>query len=750
MTTGEPNKDKLVHFIAKIWDPVAEAYKPIYTAPDATDQTYGDVLLSDATDSELDASTGVTAATPKAVKLANDNANTKLSKTSTDPQEVAGKVTFKSEVVGEQNITAPTFTGDLKGNSDTTTKIKTPINLNTQSGALTPSGKVLFDGSTDVTIPLGQLDATQLRGIVPLENLPQGALERVVNYPSLQDAIDAYTAADDANKPFQEGDTIRVTGADGDLPIMYAVVGNPTAIKNYVEYAAATASNALSADQALKLTTDAGAPANPVYFKNGIPVALDTTLGNTNHPVYLKDGVFTPISDTVGSTKKPVYLNAGEITELSDSIGDTNTPIFLENGEIKQSDFTIKTSVPENAVFTDTTYDVFISGTEETPNGINGLVPAPTLVEASANDLYLKSDGTWAKVIGGVTGVKGNREAVFRTENVNLTHDNIGAVGLQLPISTHVPEPEYNWDKDYFWSRHVDNQDNLFFGVKLETGKESAIVLNNYDYTSGDVDTFKINGSIDISNAPKDIALQLSIKSNKNNTIDVSDLQVEEQLDTIDGLGIIKLSNSVITNDNTITLPLVLTIDNINEALESYTYNITNFLHNVFGLSFNDNAEAIFYLNQDNIPEGNDLNNIIQEEPIIVNNTSDEDSIQYMQGLDGQVDGPIRTTPGGLLPNGANSQLGNPNNLFKDVYSENIYADHVYISEDGLKDFTNGDFTVANANKLNQKIIFTGDVNQTVDLSTLGDKIVNIQVAPEIAIQAEEPVEESVKLWIKI
>lgn len=584
MTTGDPNKDKLVHFIAKIWDPVANAYKPIYTAPDATNQVYGDVLLSDAVDSELDAATGVTAATPKAIKIANDNAETKLSKVSADPQEVVSKVTFKNEVVGEQNITAPTFTGDLKGNSDTTTKIKTPINLNTQSGALNPSGKVLFDGSQDVTIPLGELDATQLKGVISLENLPQGALERVVNYPSIQDAIDAYVAADDDKKPFQEGDTIRVTGADGDTPIMYAVVGNPSAAKNYVEYAAATAANALSADQALKLTTDAGTAENPIYFKDGIPVASNATLGSTSQPVYLNKGVITPVSDTVGGSNNPVYLNAGEITAISntigsgkkpiyfesgkitestDNVGDDNTPLYLKDGELTASTFTIKTSVPENALFTDTTYDVFEGGNETSPDGVDGLVPAPTLAEATADDLYLKSDGTWAKVVGGsVTGVKGNNEEEYRTENVNLTHDNIGAVGLFL--------------------------------------------------------------------------------------------------------------------------------------------------------------------------------------------SEDENAVQTMQGLAAQPNGPIKTTPGGLLPNGVNSQIGNIDNPFKDVYSENIYADYIYLSEGALNEIVNGDFTVANANKLKQKLIFTGDIEATIDFSTLGDKTIDVRGGSEIAIQAEEPTDENIKLWIKI
>lgn len=64
------------------------------------------------------------------------------------------------------------------------------------------------------------------------------------------------------------------------------------------------------------------------------------------------------------------------------------------------------------------------------------------VVSTSANGLapklpgntskFFRGDGTWASVpSGGVTGVKGNTETTYRTGQVNLTADNIGA----LPIS---------------------------------------------------------------------------------------------------------------------------------------------------------------------------------------------------------------------------------------------------------------------------------------------------------------------------
>jgi hypothetical protein len=54
---------------------------------------------------------------------------------------------------------------------------------------------------------------------------------------------------------------------------------------------------------------------------------------------------------------------------------------------LKDSGFTIATSVPADAVFTDTTYDVFDDATD-------GLVPAASA--AGDANKFLKGDGTWA------------------------------------------------------------------------------------------------------------------------------------------------------------------------------------------------------------------------------------------------------------------------------------------------------------------------------------------------------------------
>ena len=103
--------DKKLHFIPKVFDDVREEWVPFYIAPDATDTVQGDTRLSDSVSSTLDAATGMTAASPKAVKTVQDNANNKVDKTTTADQSI------KSNLSSSGRITATAgFNGDLTGN----------------------------------------------------------------------------------------------------------------------------------------------------------------------------------------------------------------------------------------------------------------------------------------------------------------------------------------------------------------------------------------------------------------------------------------------------------------------------------------------------------------------------------------------------------------------------------------------------------------------------------------------------------
>lgn len=47
-------------------------------------------------------------------------------------------------------------------------------------------------------------------------------------------------------------------------------------------------------------------------------------------------------------------MSSGEITACSGTVGSTDTPVYMNSGTITACSYTIKTSVPANAVFTDT------------------------------------------------------------------------------------------------------------------------------------------------------------------------------------------------------------------------------------------------------------------------------------------------------------------------------------------------------------------------------------------------------------
>ena len=275
--------EKKLNFVPKIYDTVAKAWKPFYIPPDATDKVQGDVKLSDATDSSLNAATGMTAASPAAVNQLRQDLtetiedvestlqNNKLDKVQVEAQTVKSQVTFQGLVTGDNG-----FKGNLDGNAATTTKLKTPRSISVKSGSQ-PAVSAEFDGSADIALTLGAIDATNLVGQVPLASIPQGALERVVSYETLDAAVSAYTSAATGSKPFSEGDTIRVTSTDPN--IMYAVIGDPSNKSNYVEY---SAGSAMSAVEAEKLSVGTiGSTTVPVYFNSGVPKVI-TTLGMAN------------------------------------------------------------------------------------------------------------------------------------------------------------------------------------------------------------------------------------------------------------------------------------------------------------------------------------------------------------------------------------------------------------------------------------------------------------------------------------
>lgn len=327
--------EKKLNFVPKIYDTVAKAWKPFYIPPDATDKVQGDVKLSDATDSSLNAATGMTAASPAAVNQLRQDLtetiedvestlqNNKLDKVQVEAQTVKSQVTFQGLVTGDNG-----FKGNLDGNAATTTKLKTPRSISVKSGSQ-PAVSAEFDGSADITLTLGAIDATNLVGQVPLASIPQGALERVVSYETLDAAVAAYTGAAEGSKPFNEGDTIRVTSTDPN--IMYAVIGDPSTKSNYVEYSAGSAMSAIEAEK-LSIGT-VGSTTVPVYFNEGVPKVI-TTLGMAN------GGTGATVIPNIANNLKYSSLDSRSSLAITSDLND-----YTDTGSYAAQDLTVAQKV---------------------------------------------------------------------------------------------------------------------------------------------------------------------------------------------------------------------------------------------------------------------------------------------------------------------------------------------------------------------------------------------------------------------
>lgn len=367
MAKGNPNDaSKLLNFVAKVYDPKAKGWKPVYELPDATNQVHGGVYLSDAVNEESNAATGVVAATPKAVKTVNDNANNKLDKTTGAAQNVASAVTFAGKVTGNAGFQG-NLTGNVTGNASSATKLQNSRKISVKAGSKGTEGSVSFDGTSDVAIVIPTIDATAVTGVLPLASIPAAATERIITVAN-QAARFALTT-----NQVQLGDTVY----QSDTKIMYMVV-----------------------DEA-KLNQAAGYQ----EYQAGMAARLGAA--------------------TVGGTAKGMYLNAGVATPMSATVGAANRPVYMNGGTITAGAHTIDKSVPADAKFTDTTYSVFKPATQDAA-GSTGLVSQPP---AGANTKFLRGDGTW-QIAGEVTGVKGDKESSYRKGQVNITAENVGALPL--------------------------------------------------------------------------------------------------------------------------------------------------------------------------------------------------------------------------------------------------------------------------------------------------------------------------------
>lgn len=298
MAKGNPNDSTMKNnFIAKVYDPTLKTYRPIYVAPDATNNKRGEVWLSDAIDATDSAATGVVAATPKAVKAVNDNANNKLDKTTTNAQSVTSPTTFAGKVTGNGGFTG-NLTGNVTGNADTATKLKNARSISVKGGNNGGTGSANFDGSGNISITIPSIDAASVTGVLPLNTIPHGALERLVHVANKTARFQL------TNTQVQTGDSV----IQDDTGVMYIVVDDSklNSDAGYQEYKAGTAlkaTHAANADNATNATT-----AGKVGHSLSVNLISGTSTSTTTQSITF-DGS-SAVSFDVDNTKPEVMKGA--------------------------------------------------------------------------------------------------------------------------------------------------------------------------------------------------------------------------------------------------------------------------------------------------------------------------------------------------------------------------------------------------------------------------------------------------------
>ena len=414
MAKGSPNgPERKLNFMPRVYDekatddPTYGKYRPLYIAPEATDKVLGDVYLSDAIDSTANAESGVEAATPLAVKTAYDEAKKKLDKT--EGGTVSGAVTFTQPVTGSAGFKG-NLTGNVTGNADTATTLKTARKI-TVLGTGTGTNSVTFNGGADVTLTLSQIDASKVNtGTLPISVVPKAALERVVHVTNQAARFQLTTDR------VQLGDTV----IQDDTGVMYIVV-DESQLNNaagYEEYAAATATNALHADEADVLSTPRTITTN----------LASTAAANFDGSANITPGVTGTLPVANGGTGATTKANA--VTNLLAGLSHASTALTDSGGLAHYNTTTGISDYYTGSDFwtyvkgkADPTYAAKSHAHAAFTASVDGFVPHPG---TASKTKFLRDDGTW-QVAGEVTGVKGNAEATYRTGNVNLTPANIGA-----------------------------------------------------------------------------------------------------------------------------------------------------------------------------------------------------------------------------------------------------------------------------------------------------------------------------------
>ena len=216
---------------------------------------------------------------------------------------------------------------------------------------------VTVDAEGHVTAATTTIDASAIgSGTIDIDRLPSGALERLVVVAN-EAARLALTVTD-----VQNGDVVQ----EEDTGLMFFVKDQTKLGTEHPE-------------QAYQEFTAGAATSVPWSGVTGKPDTFPPST-HTHQPSEVGLGNVT---------------NDAQVKGLASGTTAGNIVTWGADGyTVADSGFTIATSVPAGAVFTDTTYDDF-EGATSALDGAQGLVPAPV---AGDEAKFLRGDGSWAEV----------------------------------------------------------------------------------------------------------------------------------------------------------------------------------------------------------------------------------------------------------------------------------------------------------------------------------------------------------------
>lgn len=475
MSKGNPNDNTQLNFTAKVWDTTAKAWKPIYIAPDATSAIRGDVYLSDAVNSTDNAATGVTAATPAAVKNAYDSAvknniTTEQSMQSNLTPNTNNTLSLGTSAKKWANMYATTFHGALDGNATTATSAKQldhNVTFSVQNGSAAAGTVTTNLSGTTANISLSQLDASTLAtGTVPLDRLPQGALERLVHVADQTARFKLTTAT------VQLGDIVQ----QDDTGVMYVVTDESklTSAAGYTEFTAGTATKA---NEAAKL--------NPGS-------TIRTNLASTSAVTFTGASAVTPgVTGTLpvgnGGTGAATLAQYGVLvgagTGAIQSVGNAAT------GAVYKSSASANPTVGTLPIAQGGTGSTSADGAWSAIGGGD----IGKLNKGTSTTTYLRNDGTWA------TPPDNNTWTAFK----GATSSAAGAVGYVSPAPSAGDQNKF-FRADGSWQVPTNTDTNVTQNHSTANGAYPILLKNgtgtgNITSTSifdGDVTVNPSNGQI--------------------------------------------------------------------------------------------------------------------------------------------------------------------------------------------------------------------------------------------------------------